>query len=354
MKETLDKNRLLRLRAIDEALIKARENYAKKRKEYENRTTKAPVEANGITINELTEKTGQKTVQQRQIIVRDLNVIKNIVGEDNLIVETALELRRFQYRRVKRYRYSENALSIFSMAPNEQLKILSEKVSSLSNLKKNTVISIYSQLSSERDIISYTTNPREKNVDTKFSKLFNHIRNKQNIRFLAKSRTLNEKTSFFVSPWFLREYNRRWNLICYDLKEEKVRHFALDIIIRIYESNGKWRKPEKLSTIYKDIIGISLPETEAMDIVFWVDSSQIDYIETKPLHHSQKEAQENEIPVQIENRNGKYYKIHCKKNYELIRDLMSYHSNLIVLSPNEIVEDIKQKINDMSLAYSNT
>lgn len=347
MKETLDKKRLLRLKAIDKALIKAREIYAETCKMYENCTREVPAEKKGITIKELSEKTAN-----RQIITRDLNVIKNIVGEDNLVVETTLEQHDFQSRRVKRFRYSEDAVSVFQDVTNELMGILSKTISSQANLKKNTVISIYSQLSSDTDIISHTTNPRDKKVDKTFSTLFNHIRHKQNVRLVTKSRILNEKTSFLLSPWYLREYNRRWNLIGYDIKEKKVRHFALDIITRIADCGGEWKKPEKLAEIYKDIIGISLPESEAMDIVFWVDSSQIDYIETKPLHCSQKEAKENEIPKLIENRNGKYYKIHCKKNYELIRDLMSYHNNIIVLAPNEIVEDIKQKIEDMSVAYS--
>lgn len=48
---------------------------------------------------------------------------------------------------------------------------------------------------------------------------------------------------------------------------------------------------------------------------------------------------------------GRFFCIRCKKNYELIRELMSFKYDLIVLSPNEIQDEIVQTLDKMVARY---
>ena len=50
-------------------------------------------------------------------------------------------------------------------------------------------------------------------------------------------------------------------------------------------------------------------------------------------------------------RNDEVRSIRCKKNYELIRELMSFKYDLIVLSPREIQDEIVQTLDKMVARY---
>ena len=49
---------------------------------------------------------------------------------------------------------------------------------------------------------------------------------------------------------------------------------------------------------------------------------------------------------------GAFFSIDCIENYELIRELTSFGKDLIVLSPQNIVEQVQQRIIEMHNEYS--
>ena len=51
---------------------------------------------------------------------------------------------------------------------------------------------------------------------------------------------------------------------------------------------------------------------------------------------------------------GSFFSIECKENYELIRELTSYGANLVVLSPQSVIDDIQQRIAKMQEIYNST
>ena len=71
-----------------------------------------------------------------------------------------------------------------------------------------------------------------------------------------------------------------------------------------------------------------------------------DYVDTKPLHESQrhyKGGREMELHQQYPKlEGGAFFSIDCIENYELIRELSSFGKDLLVLSP----ADIQQKVRD--------
>ena len=79
---------------------------------------------------------------------------------------------------------------------------------------------------------------------------------------------------------------------------------------------------------------------------FWVSDNSVDYIATKPMHESHTPIcgdREEELRLQYPSlKGGRFFKMECRDNYELRRELTSFGEDLIVLSP----EDIKQKVID--------
>lgn len=160
------------------------------------------------------------------------------------------------------------------------------------------------------------------------------------------------------SPYLLKEYNRRWYIIGAAYDTGRILNFALDRIVSFNVLPGyKYLPPpEDLSERFEDIIGVSYYDgAEVHKIIFWVSDKSTPYIDTKPIHGSQTNIRgEREQTLRSQFRvpkGGSFFSIICMENYELIRELCSFGSELIVLSPESIVSSVKNKIKSMYYAY---
>ena len=193
---------------------------------------------------------------------------------------------------------------------------------------------------------------------TLMAEAFSAIRACTTVRLHYRRFNNSDERNTVISPYLLKEYNRRWYLIGSADDTGKLLTFALDRIKSIEILPGyEYREvPDDLLERYEDIIGVSYYEdSEIHKIIFWVSGKSAPYIDTKPLHGSQINIKgENE--QYIRNRfivppGGSLFSIECKENYELIRELCSFGSELKVLSPPAVVDSIKQRIKTMSDLY---
>lgn len=161
-----------------------------------------------------------------------------------------------------------------------------------------------------------------------------------------------------ISPYLLKEFNRRWYLIGAADDTGCILTFALDRIVAISVLPGyEYREPpEDLTERYEDIIGVSYYEgAEIHKIIFWVSDKSAPYVDTKPLHGSQThirgEKEESLRKKYAIPSGGWLFSIDCMENYELIRELCSYGEDLKVLSPEPIVNAISKRIDSMRRLY---
>ena len=111
-----------------------------------------------------------------------------------------------------------------------------------------------------------------------------------------------------------------------------------------------------LNERFEDIIGVSFYDNRPLQtILFWVSDESKDFVETKPLHESQRhykgekeETLRQQYPML---EGGCFFSIDCTENYELIRELTSFGKDLIVLSPEDIKQKVIDKINGMQKRY---
>ena len=90
-------------------------------------------------------------------------------------------------------------------------------------------------------------------------------------------------------------------------------------------------------------------------IVFWVSDYSKDYVVTKPLHESQRNIR-NEREEELRQQypmleGGRFFSIECIENYELIRELTSFGKDLLVLSPTDIQQKVRDYIASQFQAY---
>lgn len=161
-----------------------------------------------------------------------------------------------------------------------------------------------------------------------------------------------------ISPYILKEYNRRWYIIGAAYDTGRILNFALDRIISIKVLPGYdfALPPEDLSERFEDIIGVSYYEgADVYKIIFWVSDKSAPYVETKPLHGSQiiirgerEETIRSQYNVPL---GGAIFSIECIENYELIRELCSFGGELKVLAPEPIVDSVKKRVKSLYEVY---
>lgn len=162
-----------------------------------------------------------------------------------------------------------------------------------------------------------------------------------------------------ISPYLLKEYNRRWFIIGAVYDTGRILNFALDRIISISVLPGYdyELQPEDLSERFEDIIGVSFYDGgEVHKIIFWVSDKSAPYVDTKPLHGSQiniRGVREKAIRSQYNvPLGGAIFSIECMENYELIRELCSFGGELKVLSPEPIVDSVKKRVKSLYEVYN--
>lgn len=211
---------------------------------------------------------------------------------------------------------------------------------------------------SERKIISFTKNPLENS--TVLGKLFTAISQRQVVELrYHKFHAVDKTLMVNVHPYLLKEYNRRWYLFAAAESDGKFLGFALDRIdgITPLPSHKYVEYEGEINERFEDIIGVTLNDGPVLQIVFWVSDASKDYVETKPIHESQKHVRkdlEEELRTQYPSLvGGRFFRIDCIENYELIRELTSFGKELIVLQPSELRDSVMKRISEMNEGYKN-
>lgn len=193
---------------------------------------------------------------------------------------------------------------------------------------------------------------------TLMAEAFSAIRACSVVRLHYRLFNTSDKREVVLSPYLLKEYNRRWYLIGSADDTGKLLTFALDRIESIEVLPGfEFRTaPEDLLERYEDIIGVSYYEgTEIHKIIFWISDKSAPYVDTKPLHGSQIKIKGDKERLIREHysvpSDGALFSIVCMENYELIRELCSFGGELKVLSPEPIVDAVKQRVKSMFELY---
>jgi predicted DNA-binding transcriptional regulator YafY len=139
-----------------------------------------------------------------------------------------------------------------------------------------------------------------------------------------------------LHPWYLKQYNNRWFLFGLNDEYKTITNFALDRIIEFEESKIKYRKNDEINfdEYFEDVIGVTVKIDAPVEKLLIMLSKDIwPYIESKPLHGSQKIKSRTETEVLIE--------LAVQINHELMALLFSYMDAVEVIEPESLRERFK-------------
>jgi predicted DNA-binding transcriptional regulator YafY len=194
-----------------------------------------------------------------------------------------------------------------------------------------------------KSVVSFQTNPDLKGLNL-FNDLLQAILSKRVLK-ITYAPFGKESYQERIYPYHLKQFNDRWYLIAQAVGYDTLAHYALDRIEGFEEIQMKYKEADvDFEEYFDDVIGVTVPESEPEDIVIKVAKKRYNYIKTKPLHMSQRV---------VEDKNGyAIVSINVKVNNELEAMLLSFGSDVEVLSPVSFRTRIMEKIKAMNQKYN--
>lgn len=336
-----NKNAVIRYRYIDE-LLSNRNRY--------------------ITTRELAEKVNKRLVEDGYESVTLRCIQKDLIDlQDELF---GADIIRENIAGKECIRYAEKGFSIFTKKLSEdEEKLLSEVLNTigqfdgLDNFEWLDALKQRLNISEGRRIISFANNPDLHNSNL-LGKLFTTISNKVVINLSYHTfRDPENVKQVVLHPYLLKQYNNRWYLLG-AAEDGYILNFALDRIddIEPMPSVKYMESDEGLEERFYDIVGVTLPQdAEVEKILLWVAETQYPYIETKPLHGSQriiKGARAEQLHKYYGFEDGHFVEISCIVNTELKQLIASFIDQVVVLTPTTLRNEMAERVEALLKRYN--
>jgi predicted DNA-binding transcriptional regulator YafY len=267
----------------------------------------------------------------------------------------AIELDRLKEGKKIYYKYSDKSFSINNSPLNStEAEYLKNVVSILNRFEGAPGFEWVSELSpmltdqfglkdAEKKVMSY-----DSNIDYSGYKfitpLFNAIVNKRVIKINYEPFG-KPKFEMVFHPYFLKQYNNRWFVFGRnDLMDMDHWNMSLDRIVDIVEINQKYIDNDtNWGDFFSDFIGVTRTDNKMEEVKLIFTKEQAPYIETKPLHETQKtnllSSGELEVRIQV------------IPNYELETVLLSYANTVKVISPKQLKDRITLRLKEAYKQY---
>ena len=288
-------------------------------------------------------------ISRRQIF-DDINFMKSADGWD-------IELDSLREGKKVYYRYKDTDFSINNMPFNEfEINQLKTTLVTLSQFKgmpqfewiNELIVKLRQGISQDENttIIEFDNNQYLKGIEH-LGTLHNAIFNKTILKITYQPFEFDKPYQILIHPYYLKQYNNRWFLFGYNPEKEKSDwNMALDRIKDIKEVKGRYKQNNEIDWVdyFEDIIGVTKPENKKTEnIVLHFYGKTTHYVETKPLHGSQKSKRIDDNTLEV--------RLNVMINYELERLIISYADSVKIISPASLVKHIKSRLSNSLVQY---
>lgn len=171
------------------------------------------------------------------------------------------------------------------------------------------------------------------------------IKDRMELAFTYRTFTSQAEKEYTLQPYLLKEYRNRWYLIGYNATKDRVLTYALDRIgtLDVRQENFQVQESFDPDLFFKHSIGITSFQSDPVDVTLSFTPIQGKYVKTQPLHHSQTVLVDDDQEFRI--------RLHVLVTTELVMQILSYGGGARVLDPPELVNEIKQKLQESLQRY---
>lgn len=140
-----------------------------------------------------------------------------------------------------------------------------------------------------------------------------------------------------LEPYFTKIFKQRWYVTGRNVKEDKVKTYALDRMSVTVLTDQQFDMPADFDPAgyFTDAFGIIVDQSKPKMITIRTDTTQAKYFRALPLHHSQREMVHDQYSV---------FEYKMRVTNDLINELLSYGSRIEVLGPPELRTIIRNEM----------
>ena len=172
------------------------------------------------------------------------------------------------------------------------------------------------------------------------------IKNKFQIRFIYQKYWDDESTNRIVEPYSLKEFKNRWYILAKDLKDNKVKSFALDRLTKLEITTTSFQFPKDfdVNEHYKYCFGIISPnDQKPQEIILSFDTLKGKYIKSLPLHESQQIIKDDNDEFRI--------RLKLVVTLDFLMEVLSHGSSVKVIKPDSLIIKLRKVYTEALAQY---
>ncbi len=268
-------------------------------------------------------------------------VIRKLENED---IDTPFEYSIRTFERDKKDILTLFGISIEYNRKDKAYYIDEDEIEDQSVTRMIDVFSIHHALQEGNKLSPSVFLEKRKSLGTEnIHGIIHAIQNGVMLKFTHKSHWEGDTTQREVKPIAIKESQQRWYLVAWDKKDEKIKTFGLDRISNLTITDTKFKPISyNVEKEFKHAFGVETYEIP-VKIVLEFSWQQGNYVKSFPLHESQRVLEGDEDTVLIE--------IYIHPTNDIKMELLKYGSNVKVVSPISLQNEIKNRISEMTKLY---
>ncbi len=179
------------------------------------------------------------------------------------------------------------------------------------------------------------------------SPIIEAMKNSQTIKITYQKFEHNQAYTFEIHPYCVKIFKQRWYVVAFNPYKNDILIYSLDRIKALETTSNNFEMPKDFDgqEYFNDSFGIIVYNNlKTEEVLLKVYDENVKYIETLPLHHSQKEVEKTE--------NYTIFSYKIKPTYDFIKEILSHGRFIEVLAPESLRNEIKEILKEEYKRYS--
>ena len=197
----------------------------------------------------------------------------------------------------------------------------------------------------DETIISFENTSITRGYDY-LAQIYQSIRDEQVLRITYKAFQATADEVFTLHPYYLKEYRERWYIFGLVAEKDSIYNLALDRISAVEPVKSRYRANRRFDPVayFKDIVGVTRTQNADVEtVLLQVDSKTAPYLETRPIHPSQRIDSSDAAVVT--------FRYDIIPNYEFIAEVLRLGDAAQVQSPDWLRGRIASRIAVLHAMY---
>ena len=301
-----------------------------------------------LTLTEITQRVNVELKAQHQLPIVKTTIVKDL---NYITRRLRIEIEKKPKGKEFTHRYKEQSFSIFksslTLSDLEKLYQLVDLIKDFTGLPQfEWLVEVSNRLqisaldeNNRKPIVWFMHNPAIASYKKHFSPLYKITKEKSPIVLTYQKFNSSEARTYVVHPYGLKEFACRWYLVgSVDHHPGTISCFGFERIVSYKESDVPFRENTRdLDVYFNSMLGLTLnDDDEPQEVLLWVKGRDYPYLESNPIHESQKLVREE--------NDGKVISLHICINYELVMRIFSYNIGVKVLAPKNLLQDMMERV----------